>query len=84
MDFEFLVLTRYAFEELIFNSVSRYPHEIVTFVTSYMTYGYQVVRGNVTCFSGATQFLRSIPAVHFASTGATYFEAGGVHGASVL
>ena len=66
MDFEFLVLTRYAFEELIFNSVSRYPHEIVTFVTSYMTCGYQVVRGNVTCFS---VFLRCYPISPFHSSG---------------
>ena len=34
--------------------------------------------------SGATEFLRSIPAVHFASTVAACLEAAGVHGASAL
>ena len=34
--------------------------------------------------SGATEFRRSIPTVHFASTGAAYLEAAGAHGASVL
>ena len=34
--------------------------------------------------SDATEFLRSIPAVHFASMGAACLEAAGVHGAGVL
>ena len=48
-----------------------------------VTGGHAYKEGSAT-YSGAIKLLRSIPAVHFASTGAACFEAAGVHGASVL